>query len=379
MTIELIPLPLPPTADSSKFATFGREVKGVNPCSCTPDELEAVREALYRHGALLFRNVSLTPEQQYSLTKVFDPNSDNFGHGNNKIDTNKESILHHDLKTIPRVPQVQLIGNGITCHKTVVSPEDEANDITRFYRWHMDAALYDLSPPRVTTLHAIQVPKGPKQTVRYDDGTGDELVVPLGTTAFVSGQTMFQILPAKLKSVAVRAKVKYAPHPYVWMARSHVRSPGIGLESEGLEKSLDELPPWTEEKIKVYPVLWKNPVTKDLSFQVHPGAAAEIIISPLPNGIVREEGDMYPDGAHITKLKDVRDLLYKMQRPGIAPSLVYPHDWHENDLVLFHNRGTLHSVVGTFKPDQVRIFHQCNLAASDDPIGPSDEDVMRWA
>lgn len=69
--------------------------------------------------------------------------------------------------------------------------------------------------------------------------------------------------------------------------------------------------------------LWKNPVTKDLSFQVHPGAAAEIIISPLPNGIVREEGDMYPDGAHIKKLKDVRDLLYKMQRPGIAPSVSF--------------------------------------------------------
>lgn len=38
--------------------------------------------------------------------------------------------------------------------------------------------------------------------------------------------------------------------------------------------------------------------------------------------------------------------------------LVYPHDWEENDLVLFHNRGLLHSVVGAFKPDQVRMFHQ---------------------
>jgi hypothetical protein len=54
---------------------------------------------------------------------------------------------------------------------------------------------------------------------------------------------------------------------------------------------------------------------------------------------------MYPDGAHLTDLKEVRDILYKMQRPGIAPKvscdfgiiytfsdmevhqLVYPHDW----------------------------------------------------
>ena len=60
----------------------------------------------------------------------------------------------------------------------------------------------------MTTLYAKKVPRGPTQVVRYDDGTGDELPVPLGTTAFVSGQTMFNILPSELKSVAVRAKVK---------------------------------------------------------------------------------------------------------------------------------------------------------------------------
>jgi len=86
-----------------------------------------------------------------------------------------------------------------------------------------------------------------------------------------------------------------------------------------------------------------------------------------------------------------------MQRPAIAPEvclstflrekvidihflkLVYPHDWRENDLVLFHNRGVLHSVVGSFSKDQVRAFHQCNLAASDVPVGPSEEDVKLWA
>ena len=51
------------------------------------------------------------------------------------------------------------------------------------YKRHIDAALYDLNPPKVTTLYALSVPGGPTQTVRYDDGTGDELEVPLGTTA----------------------------------------------------------------------------------------------------------------------------------------------------------------------------------------------------
>jgi len=230
----------------------------------------------------------------------------------------------------------------------------------------------------VTTLYGLEVPAGTQQICRYDDGTGDELPVPLGTTAFVSGATMFDILPKELKSVAVRTNVKYSPHPYVWMAPAKAMSTGLGIESDGLELPLDELPPWDESRIKILPMLWKNPVTGNLHLQVHPCGVAELLIDPLPAG-ADKEGALYPDGAHLTDLKEVREFLYKMQRPGIAPPLVYPHDWQEKDFVLFHNRGVLHSVVGAFAPDQVRAFHQCNLAASDDPAGPSKEDVEKWA
>ncbi|GBE77382.1 Putative dioxygenase [Sparassis crispa] len=395
MAIEVASLPLPSSADPSKFADFGREVKGVHPGTLTPEQFIEIEQLLYTHSALLFRNVDLTPEQQYTLTKAFDPTCENYGHGMD-LGSNKKSILHPDLKTIPAVPQVQLIGNGTvygheglaeaklkhpshtTFHKTRVSPEDEAKGATRFYRWHIDAALYDLSPPKVTTLYGLNVPQGPKQICRYDDGTGDELEVPLGTTAFVSGKTMFEILPPELKSLAVRSKAKYAPHPYVWMAPAHAMSTGLGIETEGLELPLSELPPWDESKVKVLPVLWKNPITGDLHFQVHPCAVSELYIDPLP-GSAKKEGALYPDGAHLTDLDEVRGLLYKMQRPAIAPKLVYPHDWHEKDLVIFHNRGVLHTVVGAFTPDQVRAFHQCNLAASDDPAGPSAADVKKWA
>lgn len=206
-------------------------------------------------------------------SQAFDPSCETYGHGNNKTGKEVKSVLHPDLKTIPRVPQVQLIGNGVvydheglaeaklkhpshpTFHKTRISPEDEKKGYTRFYRWHIDAALYDLNPPRVTTLYGIEVPQGDPQIVRYDDGTGDELPVPLGTTAFVDGKTVFDILPPELKSVAVRTRVRYAPHPYVWMATARSNSLGLGMETEGLEMKLDELPPWDESKIKVLPMV----------------------------------------------------------------------------------------------------------------------------
>lgn len=140
-------------------------------------------------------------------------------------------------------------------HKTHISDEDEAAGYTRFARWHMDAALYDLQPPRVTTLYGRIMPNGPKQTVRYDDGTGDELEIPLAATAFTSGKVMFDLLPQELKSVAVRGRVKYAPHPYVWMSTARARSTGLGIETEGKEVPLDQLPPWEESKIQVTPMV----------------------------------------------------------------------------------------------------------------------------
>ncbi|KAF8880004.1 hypothetical protein CPB85DRAFT_1234272, partial [Mucidula mucida] len=212
-------------------------------------------------------------------------------------------------------------------------------------------------------------------TVRYDDGTGDELCVPLGTTAFKSGRVMFDILPKELKSVVVRARAKYAPHPFEWMGPTKARSTALGIESEhGLEKSLDELSPWTEEEIKVYPFVHvENPVTGYLHLMVHAWAIQEVFIDPLPPN-AKTNGMLYPDGAHLTKLKEVRELCYTMQRPGIAPNVSFLSS-QKKDLMLWNNRGLMHTVVGHFAKDQIRLFHQCNLAASDAPLVPSEDDV----
>ena len=61
-------------------------------------------------------------------------------------------------------------------------------------------------------------------------------------------------------------------------------------------------------------------MTGALHFQVNACAAQELLIDTLPEGASRE-GALYSDGAHIKDLKEVRDLLYKMQRPAIAPSV----------------------------------------------------------
>ena len=66
--------------------------------------------------------------------------------------------------------------------------------------------------------------------------------------------------------------------------------------------------------------MWKNPVTGELHFQVHPCGVQELITAPLPEDAERE-GALYPDGAHLKDLGEVRSLLYTIQRPAIAPQV----------------------------------------------------------
>jgi xanthine dioxygenase len=354
---------------SDSGVDFGAELRNVDLSNVTDDDFEIIHNAVYNYQVVLIKDQSgVTPAQQFALNNMFDPSGTNYGHG--KTLDAKRSILHPDLKTIPHQPQVQVIGNGFvpsyeglenitlkhphhrTFHKYPV-PEDQDLEYTRFYRWHIDAALYDLNPPKVTTLLAVSVPQGRKQIIHYDD-TDEELEVPLGTTAFISGYAMYDRLSPEEKEFVRTSRIQYAPHPYIWMSPVKSFSDGLGLYSDGTELSISELPPIDESKIKIMPMVWKNPVTGKLALQIHPSAVQKIHLE---------------DGTVIDDLKTVREIVHSFQRTAIAPKRVYAHDWKEGDLVIFNNWGVLHSVVGAFAADQVRIFRQCNVAASEDPVG----------
>jgi len=349
---------------------FGVELRNIDVSKITADDFAVIQDALYTYQVVHIKNQShMTPAEQFHLNNLFDPEATSYGHGKN-LDA-KRSILHPDLKTIPHQPQVQVIGNGFvpsfegldnitlkhphhrTFHKHPI-PEEKDLQYTRFYRWHIDAALYDLNPPKVTTLLAVSVPTGPKQTLLYDDGSNEEMQVPIGTTAFVSGYAMYDRLSESEKEFVRSSKIQYAPHPYIWMSQCNSFSDGLGLYSEGKELDYASLPPFEESKIKIMPMVWKNPVTGKLALQMHPSAVQKIHLK---------------DGTVIDDIKKVRDIVHSLQRPAISPKRVYAHDWKEGDLVIFNNWGVLHTVVGAFAKDQVRIFRQCNVAASVSPIG----------
>ncbi|KAK0745186.1 hypothetical protein B0T21DRAFT_399415 [Apiosordaria backusii] len=321
------PVVQPLTPPEGSKINFGATITGIDIENLTDADFNIIREVLFTHQVIIFKNQShVTPRAQFNLTNLFNPAATSYGHGKTVIG-NGFVEEYEGLKNIQlRHPHHK------TFHVTTIPEEDDLTH-TRFYRWHIDAALYGLAPPIVTTLLAVKVPGGRRQICRYDDGTGDELSVPLGTTAFVSSYTSYDILSPSDQEFARTTKVEYAPHPYIWMSGAKSRPDGLGMVSEGKEIPLEDLPLIEEDKIQILPMCWKNPLTGKLALQVHPSAIRKLHLA---------------DGTVVEDLKEVREMVRRLQRPGIGPGYVYAHDWEEGDFVLFHNRGVLHSVVGAF-------------------------------
>ncbi|CAN3364087.1 hypothetical protein DICA1_E16556 [Diutina catenulata] len=360
-----------------------------NPAKLNDTDFEALRDAVLTHCVTVLPNqAELSPADQYALTKRFDPtipepkdHTGGYGHG--KEFHHDKSVLRKDGCTVKGQPQVQILGQGefaadepgnengeaislthpshTTFHRHPLTHDQIVNERqTRFYRWHIDSALYDLSPPLVTTLLGIKVPPSSQtQTIEYDNG--DKLELAQGATCFFNGNRAFEDLSTDDKEFALNTTVEYAPHPYIFIGPARATSDGLTMESEGKETPLDQLPEWVPEKVKRLPMVWTNPVTKKPHLQVH-GCCVGRLHTKKPDGSVE-----------VRELKEAREKVHQLLRPAIEPSKILAHAWSEGDLVMFFNQGVLHSVTGEFKgvndgKDEKRLMHQCNIASGKDPV-----------
>jgi alpha-ketoglutarate-dependent taurine dioxygenase len=112
------------------------------------------------------------------------------------------------------------------------------------------------------------------------------------------------------------------------------------------------LPEFEDSKIKQLALVWTNPLTGRRSLQVHAYCVEQLLTDGVPAG----------------DLATCRRLLYELMRPAITPARVYAHAWRDGDLVIFNNRGLWHSVVGSLRPTDLRVYHQCNLASNEPPL-----------
>ncbi|KAK1979864.1 TfdA family taurine catabolism dioxygenase TauD [Colletotrichum cereale] len=371
----------------SSSVDFGAEVYGIDLNSFTDADFELISDALHTHKLLVFKEQPqmLTPRQQYKLTSSFDPDetTGGFAHGKDPLLTTHNGINIYGIPkrpAIPEQPQVHILGRGplpddhygfppgfevqgIDHEEFHLPPHipavDREQGASRFYQWHFDGALYAIPPPRVGCLLAVKTPKGPDVTVRWDDGSGTEMKMAPGSTAMVAGSRALSLLDEETSNIVLNSRIEYAPHAFSWMAGAHSTRLGHLLETEGLEKPLDQLPPWERSKVCVYNMLWTNPRTGEKSLQVHGQGALKLYLKTEPNG----------QETVVDDLKEVRDFMDKIMKPVLKPENIYAHPHQEQDVILWYNRALWHSITEFPTAYGPRVMHQCNIAASDHPSG----------
>ncbi|KIW82413.1 hypothetical protein Z517_05440 [Fonsecaea pedrosoi CBS 271.37] len=364
---------------------FGAEVYGIDLNKLTDADFNLISGALYKHKVLIFKEQPemLKPEQQYLLTANFDPDetTGGFAHGADPFLTSHNGVNIYGIQSRPAIPvqpQVHILGRGEVPkdhyqfppgfkvkgidHREFHLPphiprEEREKGASRFYQWHWDGSLYNIPPPRVGCLLAVRTPKGPDVTVRWDDGTGTEMKIPPGATAYVAGSRALQLLDEETRQLAFHSRIEYAPHAFKWMSTAHSARLGHILETEGLELPREKLPPIDESKICIYPMVWTNPKTGEKSLQVHGQGAVKLYLKSSADGEERIVDD----------LKEVREFMHKIMRPAISPENIYAHPHQEQDVVLWYNRALWHSITEFPESYGPRIMHQCNIAASDHP------------
>jgi alpha-ketoglutarate-dependent taurine dioxygenase len=82
-----------------------------------------------------------------------------------------------------------------------------------------------------------------------------------------------------------------------------------------------------------------------------------------------------PTTEEVTVMDDVekvREVVYNMQKKIYAAENIYAHRWQEGDVVIFHNRGVMHSITGQLakykdEEDKKRMLWQCTMASTTPP------------
>ncbi|KAI6797341.1 hypothetical protein KC363_g6663 [Hortaea werneckii] len=377
------PLVIRPLADELRKETLlGAEVilpssiRHLDVSQLSTEERNMLREALFENGILVVRGQEgIKPTDLVSLAKLFDSLPLDIHSGGAKQVTDPKNILSQNGCTrVPSAPQVTVIGQGkyynhegipeidlkhldhTLFHEESLSEEAMTNGYTRPYRWHMDAPLYENLPGFATVLHALEVPDVPDQKLAFPDGR--VMDVAAGATAFFSGARNFELLSADEQDFAVHTIVQYAPRAYEWIKDCKATADGLSIAKRGREKAEDELPHFEWDKVHEFPMVWKNPTTGKPHLQILGCCVRALRTKDPKTGVVTTIDD----------LDEVRSICHSFQSPVYSPENVYAHRWQKGDLVIFHNRGVMHSITGQLaRHPERRLLWQCNMASLTEP------------
>ncbi len=141
---------------------FGAEIAGVDAAHAGPEILAGVVEAFHRHGAILLRDQSMTPEDLLRFVGLFgEPEG-------------------HTLRqyTLPGHPQIYVLSNRVEDGRPIGAHNDGVG-------WHTDYS-YREQPVMCTMLYAVEVPPEGSDTL-IADGCAAYQALPPGRRAQLDG------------------------------------------------------------------------------------------------------------------------------------------------------------------------------------------------
>ncbi|KAJ0299207.1 hypothetical protein Brms1b_013216 [Colletotrichum noveboracense] len=312
------------------------------------EDIATFRKALFENQVVVIKNQrGIAPETLPKLTKIFDPTAVDIHSAGEKAVSDPRNILSaYKAGRIPRAPQVGIIGSGkfqnyegvdelevihldhTLFHEKPLSEQELSDGYTRPYRWHMDTPFYQRLPGEVTVLHAVKVPNLPDQKLNFPDGK----------EKIFSGARAFQLLTPAEQEFALNTTVTYAPQAYEYIRQCKATEDGLSIPTMGKEVPIEQLSEWSWENVAEHPMVWRNPLNPDRPFlQVHGCCVFKLTTRDPATGAVVSVVD---------DVAKVREIVYGFQKRIWAAENIYAHRWEEGDVVIFHNRGVMHSITG---------------------------------
>ncbi|EXF83958.1 alpha-ketoglutarate dependent xanthine dioxygenase [Colletotrichum fioriniae PJ7] len=312
------------------------------------EDLDTFRRALFENQVVVIKNQKgIAPETLPKLTKVFDPTATDVHSAGEKAVSDPRNILSaYKAGRIPRAPQVGIIGSGKFKNYEGVEELE---------------VIHLRLPGEVTILHAVKVPNLPDQKLKFPDGK--EKSIAAGSTAFFSGARAFQLLTPAEQEFALNTTVTYAPQAYEYIRQCKATEDGLSIPTMGKEIPIEQLSEWAWENVAEHPMVWRNPLNPDRPFlQVHGCCVFKLTTRNPMTGEVSVVDDV----------AKVREIIYGFQKRIWAAENIYAHRWEEGDVVIFHNRGVMHSITGQlaqYKEDEEkkRLMWQCTMTSGTAP------------
>ncbi|KAI9731053.1 MAG: hypothetical protein M1834_005516 [Cirrosporium novae-zelandiae] len=365
------------TLPESSFK-FGAIVTGIDLNDISDEDVAKLKEAIWRYKVIVVKGQeNMQPIKQWELVTRLDPDAPKVhSHGNTKDFEKRGGLLSNgrEVVSIPGAPNVRLIAAGyqgdiygvkdltvkglsLDFHASKPSDEEFEKGNTRFQRWHIDAPMYERHPAWFTTLRCIKLPTGPDVTINWDNETGYAMKSKPGRTAFFSNFQLYELLNDEEKKMCDNSWVEYAPHPYMWIENCKANSNGLGLVTQGKEHTLAELPEIDPAKIKKYPFVWINPVTREKALQVHGIIARRLFIKKTPDSEMEIIDDIIK----------IRERLADLQTRILKPEYIFLAPVEEGDIGMWDNFGMFHTAVPYPTSYGPRTMHQANVGASSSP------------